>query len=205
MQCLKRNVHSRWIPDDYDSKFQQADLAFLHQWVYDMDETDYVRLNPLSKEINQCDISFLGKKPTVKDLTLLRVNKIIPKKKNLAKSVDGSSSTANAVASTSKPLAAPISPPQCIVSNITNHIIAYVDSVKENIEPHNYHARYHSTIKVPLLASKDNCKPKQKTTANTPDNKVAINKKRHCDVLSDTQPPPTDNNERRKRRIITLY
>jgi hypothetical protein len=205
LQCLKRNINKRWIPDDYHSKFQEAHLAFLHQWVYDMDETDYVRLNPLSEGIAAYNLDFLGKKPMVKDLTLLRVNKIIPKKKDLVKPVHESpSATASAAASVNKPTTTPIAPATCLVSSITKQVIAYIDSVKENIEPHNYHARYSTTIKEPLTSKNSNKLQTNTTATNTLDNK-AINKKRRHDFLFDTQLPPSDNNERRKRRIVALY
>jgi hypothetical protein len=217
LQCLKRNINKRWIPTDYDIKFQQANIAFLHQWVYDMDETDYVRLNPLPKDMTESDINFLGKKPVVKDLTLLRVNKIIPKKKDETKSVSESTSATVSIDKATTLIA----PASCIVSSITQQVIAYIDSVKENIEPHDYHARYHTTVKSPFTSNDTNkdtsrdtskdvskdTRKKQELTVNTPDMN-AIQRKRRYEFLFDTQspPPPADrNNGRRKRCIVSLY
>lgn len=70
------------FPHDYFEKFYLANLGFLHQWVYDMDEKNYVRLNPLPKECSDQDIMLLGKIPTVQDSSMFRVNKVIPKMKD---------------------------------------------------------------------------------------------------------------------------
>lgn len=56
------------IPENYVHNFRMADLGILHQWVYDMDEKNYVRLNPLTSECFEQDIALLGKIPTVQDL-----------------------------------------------------------------------------------------------------------------------------------------
>ncbi|KAI8376977.1 PIN domain-like protein [Blakeslea trispora] len=67
----------------YRKEFDQAEMGFLYQWVYDSDEKDYIRLNPLPEHIDEAEADkLLGTKPTVKDLGILRVNKIIPKKRS---------------------------------------------------------------------------------------------------------------------------
>ncbi|OAD07675.1 hypothetical protein MUCCIDRAFT_135323 [Mucor lusitanicus CBS 277.49] len=70
------------FPADYIEKFYFANLGFLHQWVYDMDEKNYVRLNPLPSECTEDDVRLLGRIPTVQDSTMFRVNKVIPKPKS---------------------------------------------------------------------------------------------------------------------------
>ncbi|CAO0791699.1 unnamed protein product [Mucor circinelloides] len=69
------------IPRDYFEKFYRANLGFLHQWVYDIDEKNYVRLNPFPKECSDDDIKLLGRIPTAQDSIKFRVNEIIPKAK----------------------------------------------------------------------------------------------------------------------------
>ncbi|KAL7323491.1 Rad2 nuclease [Mucor circinelloides] len=96
------------IPRDYFEKFYLANLGFLHQWVYDIDEKNYVRLNPLPKECSDDDIELLGRIPTVQDSTMFSVNEIIPK---------------------TKPKDNPLK------EAITMEFLAYVDSTKENIMP----------------------------------------------------------------------
>ncbi|KAI8376893.1 PIN domain-like protein [Blakeslea trispora] len=67
----------------YRKEFDQAEMGFLYQWVYDSDEKDYIGLNPLPEHIDEAEADkLLGTKPTVKDLGILRVNKIIPKKRS---------------------------------------------------------------------------------------------------------------------------
>ncbi|KAI8356106.1 PIN domain-like protein [Choanephora cucurbitarum] len=67
---------------DYRREFDQAEMGFLYQWVYDSDEKDYIRLNPLPDHLNETEADMLlGPKPTVKQLSILRVNKIIPNKR----------------------------------------------------------------------------------------------------------------------------
>ncbi|KAI9485634.1 MAG: PIN domain-like protein [Benjaminiella poitrasii] len=68
------------LPKGYAEQFKRANLAFLHQWVYDMDAKDYVRFSPLPSDCDHDYVKSLGKKPTPLDLSLLRVNKIIPRK-----------------------------------------------------------------------------------------------------------------------------
>lgn len=94
----------KYFPEDYIEKFYFANLGFLHQWVYDMDEKNYVRLNPLTSECSQDDIKLLGRIPTVQDSTMFRVNKVIPKPKD--------------------------SP---LKESITEEFLAYAESSKENI------------------------------------------------------------------------
>ncbi|CAO3655550.1 unnamed protein product [Mucor fragilis] len=96
----------KYFPEDYIEKFYFANLGFLHQWVYDMDEKNYVRLNPLTSECSQDDIKLLGRIPTVQDSTMFRVNKVIPKPKD--------------------------SP---LKESITEEFLAYAESSKENIVP----------------------------------------------------------------------
>ncbi|KAL7324122.1 Rad2 nuclease [Mucor circinelloides] len=96
------------IPRDYFEKFYLANLGFLHQWVYDIDEKNYVRLNPLPEECSDDDIKLLGRIPTVQDSTMFRVNKIIAK---------------------AKPKDNPLK------EAITMEFLAYADSTKENIMP----------------------------------------------------------------------
>ncbi|KAL7315562.1 Rad2 nuclease, variant 2 [Mucor circinelloides] len=87
------------IPRDYFEKFYLANLGFLHQWVYDIDEKNYVRLNPLPKECSDDDIEWLGRIPTVQDSTMFRVNEIIPKAKpkDNSQNNDGNSPVMNAL------------------------------------------------------------------------------------------------------------
>ncbi|KAL7322286.1 Rad2 nuclease [Mucor circinelloides] len=87
------------IPRGYFEKFYLANLGFLHQWVYDIDEKNYVRLNPLPKECSDDDIELLGRIPTVQDSTMFRVNEIIPKAKpkDNPQNNDGNSPVMNAL------------------------------------------------------------------------------------------------------------
>ncbi|CAO0801536.1 unnamed protein product [Mucor circinelloides] len=96
------------IPRDYFEKFYRANLGFLHQWVYDIHEKNYVRLNPLPKECSDDDIKLLGKISTVQDSAMFRFNEIIPK---------------------AKPKDNPLK------EAITMDFLAYADSTKENIMP----------------------------------------------------------------------
>ncbi|KAL9546324.1 hypothetical protein MBANPS3_006711 [Mucor bainieri] len=102
------------VPADYIKKFRLANLGFLHQWVYDMDKKEYVRLNPLPSDCSQEDIKLLGRVPTVQDSTLFRVNEVISKLKP-------------------KPRLKPKDNP--LQESITKEFLAYVDTVKENIMP----------------------------------------------------------------------
>ena len=101
-----RCKYKKDIPRDYFENFYLANLGFLHQWVYDIDEKNYVRLNPLPKECSDDDIKLLGRIPTVQDSTMFRVNEIIPK---------------------AKPKDNPLK------EAITMEFLAYADSTKENI------------------------------------------------------------------------
>ncbi|KAL7325967.1 Rad2 nuclease [Mucor circinelloides] len=87
------------IPRGYFEKFYLANLGFLHQWVYDIDEKNYVRLNPLPKECSDDDIELLGRIPTVQDSTMFCVNEIIPKAKpkDNPQNNDGNSPAMNAL------------------------------------------------------------------------------------------------------------
>ncbi|CAO0795971.1 unnamed protein product [Mucor circinelloides] len=87
------------IPRGYFEKFYRANLGFLHQWVYDIDEKNYVRLNPLPKECSDDDIKLLGRIPTVQDSIKFRVNEVIPKAKpkDNPQNNDGNSPVMNAL------------------------------------------------------------------------------------------------------------
>ncbi|KAI8643060.1 PIN domain-like protein [Parasitella parasitica] len=98
---LKKN-----FPSDYIENFYLANLGFLHQWVYDIDEMCYIRSNPLPANCFRQDMLKLGKIPAVQDSTIFRVNKLIPK---------------------SKPKNEPLN------EAITEEFIAFIDTVKENI------------------------------------------------------------------------
>lgn len=116
--CTNKNtdqalIHFRYklrkeFPPDYFEKFYLANLGFLHQWVYDIDEKNYVRLNPFPEDCSDDDIMLLGRIPTVQDSTIFRVNRIIPKLK-------------------------PIDEP--LKETISKEFIAYAETVKENIVP----------------------------------------------------------------------
>ncbi|KAL7331777.1 Rad2 nuclease [Mucor circinelloides] len=106
--CNLQYKYKKDIPPGYFEKFYLANLGFLHQWVYDIDEKNYVRLNPLPEECSDDDIKLLGRIPTVQDSTMFRVNKIIPK---------------------AKPKDSPLK------EAITMEFLAYADSTKENIMP----------------------------------------------------------------------
>ncbi|KAI8056530.1 PIN domain-like protein [Gilbertella persicaria] len=70
--------------NEYKKEFYHAEMGFLYQWVYDADKKDYVRINPLPDHLESEAIELLGPKPSVKQLSILRVNKIIPNMQDAA-------------------------------------------------------------------------------------------------------------------------
>ncbi|KAI8644597.1 PIN domain-like protein [Parasitella parasitica] len=105
LMVLRRKL-KKDFPGDYNENFHLANLGFLHRWVFDIDEMNYIRSNPLPSNCSRQDMLKLGKIPTVQDSTIFCVNKAIPK---------------------SKPKNKPLK------EAITEEFIAFVDTVKENI------------------------------------------------------------------------
>lgn len=110
------------IPTDYDVEFREAYHAFLYQWAYDMDTKSYVRLNPLPEGTSDHDFGFLGTKPTVKGLSLLKTKKnILKRKQNVVEAEDFSV------------LAPPDVEAHSLADHISMNVIDYVHTVKENV------------------------------------------------------------------------